>query len=70
MTFDEIRENHPELAVSLYAITPRGPVTFEVITEDGTAYQFQGPTAQEAIDAAFPSVEPAVPELKTDSVFD
>lgn len=70
MTFDELRAVFPELAVSLYAMTPRGPVTFEVIAEDGATYQFEGATAQAAIDAAFPSAEPAASAPETGSVFD
>ena len=72
MTFDEIRAAFPDLAITLYAMTPGGAVTFEVIAADGATYQFQGDTAQAAIDAAFPPVEPAAtePEPETGSVFD
>lgn len=70
MTFDEIRAAFPDLSFALYAMTPRGPVTFEVIAADGDTYQFEGETAQAAIDAAFPSAEPAASEPETGSVFD
>lgn len=69
MTFDEIRAAHPDLMLAIYAMTPRGPVTLEVITEDGTVYPFQGETAQQAIDTAFPPAQPAAVEPET-NVFD
>ncbi len=57
MTFDDIRTNHPDLAVSAYALEPGGPVTLEVLTPDGVAYTFTRPTLLEAIELAFPAPE-------------
>jgi hypothetical protein len=58
MTLDEIRAAHPDLAFALYAYEPGGEVTFEVM--HGTEiFAFTGPTAQAAIDAAFPPEPPA-----------
>lgn len=53
--FDTIRENNPELAVNLYAMTPGGVVTLEIITPDGASFTWAGETAEAAIEAAFPS---------------
>lgn len=52
--FDELRAAHPELGFGLYAIEPRGVVTFEVMTPDGQAYSWRALTAEAAMDLAFP----------------
>lgn len=66
MTFDEIRAAYPELAVTLYALEPGGPVTLEIIAPDGQVFTFKAETADDAIEMAWPSppsVEPSpVPE--------
>lgn len=54
MTFDELRAAHPELGFAVYAMEPKGFVTFEVHTPDGQVYSFTGATQQAAIDEAFP----------------
>lgn len=53
MTFDDIRALYPGLGLALYALEPGGPVVLELILADETV-QFTGPTAQAAIDLAFP----------------
>ena len=72
MTLDELRNDNPELAFALYALEPGGPVTFEVITPDEQVFTFKGPTAQAAIDSAFPPREPetSAPPPPADSIFD
>lgn len=52
MTFDDIRAAYPALGLALYAYEP-GVVTLELL-HDGNTLQFTGPTAQAAIDLAFP----------------
>lgn len=69
--FDELRAAHPELGFSLYAQTPGGVVTFEIIAPDGETYQFKGRTAAEAMAAAFPPQNAASPEPEhAGSIFD
>lgn len=53
MSLDDLRQRHPQLGFALYALTPGGTVTLEVI--DGSEiYSFVGRTAEEAISQAFP----------------
>lgn len=52
--FDAIRAAHPDLALALYAMTPGGVVTLEIITPDGAVFPFTGLTADAALDLAFP----------------
>ena len=54
MTLDELRAAMPRLGFALYALDPGGAVTFEIVTPEGELYSFAAPTAQSAIDAAFP----------------
>ena len=61
--FDEIRSENPDLAINLYAMTPGGDVTLEVITPDGQNFTWVAPTAAEATALAFPA-EPE-PEAQT-----
>ncbi len=78
--FDELRAAHPDMALALYALEPRGVVTFEVITPDGQSYSWDALTADDAMDAAFPPervpepdppAEPLPPEPgKPVSIFD
>ncbi|MEC5291563.1 MULTISPECIES: hypothetical protein [unclassified Aurantimonas] len=74
MTLDDIRAQHPDIRLGLYALTPGEPVTLEMLTADGRRYQFHGATVQAAIDAAFPpEPEPdpqPEPPAPTPSVFD
>ena len=73
--FDEIRSENPDLAINLYAMTPGGGVTLEVITPDGQNFTRAAPTAAEAIELAFPAdPEPDADEPQLDpqptSIFD
>ena len=67
MTFDEMREAHPQLRFAVYAFEPGDEVTLEVVHED-KIFSFVAPTAQAAIDLAFPP-EPVAP-APTPNVFD
>lgn len=60
--FDDIRSGNPDLAINLYAMTPGGEVTLEVITPGGQNFTWTAPTAAEAMELAFP----AEPELDAD----
>lgn len=66
MTFDDIRAQHPDLAVSAYALEPGGPVTLEILTPDGSAYTFTQATLAEAVAVAFPPPAP----VAAASIFD
>ena len=72
--FDEIRSENPDLAINLYAMTPGGDVTLEVITPDGQNFTWVAPTAAEATALAFPAdPEPdaeAPPKPQPTSIFD
>ncbi|MGE0211819.1 MAG: hypothetical protein AB7S41_09010 [Parvibaculaceae bacterium] len=63
MSLDDLRAAYPKLAFALYALTPGGAVTLEVIDEAGEIFDFKGETAAAAMAAAFPDVLPAVPDL-------
>jgi hypothetical protein len=71
MTFDEIREQQPQLGLALYAIEAGGPVTFEVHTPDGQVFTWRGATEAQVLALAFPPAAPAEiePEPPVD-VFD
>jgi hypothetical protein len=58
VTLDELRAAHPDLGFGLFAMTPGEAVTLEVYNGDDV-FSFTGPTAQAAIDAAFPPEPPA-----------
>ena len=72
--FDDIRSENPDLAINLYAMTPGGDVTLEVITPNGQNFTWVAPTAAEAMELAFPAgPEPdteAPPEPQPTSIFD
>lgn len=53
-SLDELRAAYPHLGFAVYALTPGGPVTFEILAPDGTVFPFEGPTLSAAIIAAFP----------------
>ena len=53
--FDEIRSENPDVAINLYAMTPGGDVTLEVITPDGQNFTWAASTAAAAIELAFPA---------------
>lgn len=72
---DSLRERFPLLGFATYALTPGGPVTFEVYNGD-EVYTFSAPTERAAVELAFPFTaepEPA-PEIDTppttNNVFD
>lgn len=58
---DELRSENPALGFALYAMEPRGAVTFEVYTPDGGTYAFVGATAEEAMNLAFPVGDTSAP---------
>lgn len=61
--FDAIRARYPELAVNLYAMTPQGAVTLEVLTPDDGRHVWTAVSAEEAFSLAFPDlVNPSEPE--------
>ena len=60
MSLDDLRKRFPHLGFALYALTPGGTVTLEVI-DGGEVYSFAGRTAEAAILKAFPP-EPDLPE--------
>ncbi len=59
MTFDQLRAAHPDLVLNVYAMTPGGLVTLEILTDDGQAFTFPAWTLDAAIVNAFPP-EPGV----------
>ena len=46
---DYLRARFPHLGFSVYALTPGGDVTVEVLTPDGTMFTKQAPTEREAM---------------------
>lgn len=60
--FDALRAENPELIINLYAMTPRGVVTLEVITPDGETYSWTAETAAQAYVMAFPERVEQAPE--------
>lgn len=65
MSLDDLRKRFPHLSFALYAMTPGGAVTLEVI-DGAEVYSFVGRTAEAAITAAFPPD----PLLKPINVFE
>lgn len=53
-SLDELRKAYPHLGFAVYALTPGGVVTFEVIAPDNAPFAFEGPTLAAAVAAAFP----------------
>lgn len=53
--FDAIRAANPDLAISLYALTPGGSVTLEVLDAAGGSWTWVGATGADAMEMAFPS---------------
>lgn len=77
--FDALRAEHPELAINLYAMTPGGVVTLEVLTPDGNSFTWTDETAAGAYAQAFPdAAEPSpvptpdqpAPQEPAGSIFD
>jgi len=60
--YDAIRAAHPELAISLYGLTPGGDVVLEVIDPEGGTFSWTGPTSAAVLAMAFPPDPPAEPE--------
>lgn len=58
MNFDELRAAHPDLRFNVYAMTPGGLVTLEIVTPDDDVFTFQAPTVPEAAAVAFPPEPP------------
>lgn len=46
---DAIRAIHPHLGLAVYAYEPGGPVTVEVLAQDGSRFTKQAPTMDEAL---------------------
>lgn len=74
-TLDDIRAAYPHLGTALYAYTPLGPVTLEILPPDGgKPIQFVAQTEAAAVALAFPDEEPepaaATPPAPTTNVFD
>lgn len=57
--FDLIRQQHPDLAINLYAMTPGGIVTLEIFTPDGSRFSWDAETAEAAFAMAFPAPQSA-----------
>lgn len=53
MDYDTARGLFPHLAISVYGYEPGGPVTVEVLAQDGSQFTRQAPTAREALEALF-----------------
>ena len=66
---DEYRALYPHLGLAVYAYTPGGPITVEVLTADGSRFERQGRTAREALEALFGPL-PAPPEDNTETQTD
>lgn len=54
---DSLRYRYPHLGLAVYAYTPGGPVTLEVLTPDGSTFQRTAPTMTEAAEALFGPLE-------------
>jgi len=67
--FDAVRAAHPALIVNLYAMTPGGAVTLEIITPAGETFTWQGVNAADAIARAFPAT-PEEPATAHPTIFD
>lgn len=65
-SLDDLRAANPGLGFAVYAYTPGGPVTLEVLLPSGETYTFLGETMAEAIARAFPPP----PEPEPESIFD
>ena len=66
-SLDDLRREHPDLGLAVYAYSPGEPVTLEIHTPDGGVFTWTAPTVAEVIELAFPTTpdtaeEPALPE--------
>ncbi|MGO3930834.1 hypothetical protein [Rhodopseudomonas pseudopalustris] len=68
-SLDDLRAARPELSLALYAYTPGGAVTLEIL-HDGQSYKFTGATVAEAILAAFAPPPEAAPSPPDSDIFD
>lgn len=66
--FDAIRAKYPHLGMAVYAFTPGGEVTLELLNAEGKTFSFTGATLAEAIEKFEPTPEPPAPPDA--SVFD
>jgi len=69
---DDLRAARPELGLALYAYTPGGHLTLEIL-HGGETFVFTGATEHDAIEAAFPSppeAEQPSPPPAASSIFD
>ena len=57
MTLDIARQAHPDFGFAVYAYQPRGDVTIEVHTPDGSIFTATGPSEAVAIAELFPSLQ-------------
>ncbi len=67
---DQYRALYPHLGLAIYAYEPGGPVTVEVLAQDGSQFTRQAPTAREALEALFGPIpgpdEPTITPLNED----
>jgi hypothetical protein len=74
-SLDAARAANPDLAMALYALTPGGPITLEIITPDEQIFTWTGASEAAVLAEAFPPEEteaevPASPEPTTTNIFD
>jgi hypothetical protein len=58
MTLDDLRARMPHLGFALYAYTPGGPVTLEILENGLPSGTITAPTEAEAIAKLFPDPKP------------
>lgn len=67
---DQYRAIYPHLGLAIYAYEPGGPVTVEVLAQDGSQFTRQAPTAREALEALFGPIpgpdEPTITPVNED----
>lgn len=67
-SLDDARREHPDLAFSLYALTPGGAITLEIVTPDEEIFTFTATTEAAAFAVAFPPEKgaPVVSDMAID----